>query len=125
MKNLRNTQNLRGFQHGSREQREALRVIRLVARNRAIKGIAIKVLRTVDKVKAHSRLTCARHHRCEAVLIIEWNRNAAYDCRRLRELRLPVTSQILASLMPEGGQRALQCSDNAAQPSGLRKRDAF
>ena len=59
VENLRDAENLRGFQHGAGEQGEALGVVGIVARRGAVERIAVEEGRIIDKVELDSGVFAA------------------------------------------------------------------
>src|SRR5882672_9463294 len=94
MKNVGDAENLRAFQHGTAEQRIALGIVWIVACGRSIKRLAVKIFGTLHKVKSHPRLTPARNHRRETILVVEGHSDAADHRRRVGELGLTVARKI-------------------------------
>src|ERR1019366_7012907 len=101
--------------------RETFGVIGIVPRGSAVKRVAVEVLRTVDKIKAHSGLASAGYHCGEAVLVVEGNGDAAHHGGRISQFSLPVTRQIHSHLMPQRSQRARQCAYHVRKSAGFRK----
>ena len=93
------------------EQREALGIVGIVARGCSVKSVALEELGVVNKIEAHSGLASAGQYRCEPILVVEGNGDAAHHRGRISQLGLPVAGQINAHLMAQRRQGARQCSD--------------
>src|SRR5580693_4870017 len=121
MKNIGNAQDLGSLEHGSREQCKPLGIIGIVSRGSSIQCLAVKIWRIVDEIKAHARVTAARDHGAEPVVIIKGNSNAADDRLRIGKLGLAIAGNIDADLVPGSDQSSRQSANHVGQSTGLGK----
>src|SRR5436305_10894139 len=125
MENLGDAKNLGCFEHGAGEKRIALGVVGKAAGWRAIERIAVEIGLIFDKVGPHAALADTGDDRCESILIVKGNGDAAHDRRWFGKLGLAVTRQVDADLMAQRGQGAGQRSDYVGQSAGLGIGNAF
>src|ERR1700757_3257140 len=105
MKHVGCTDNLRGFYHRAREQREELGVIGIVPDGRAVESVAIEVRRVVNEVVADAVLVPGGDDGAEAVLVVKGNRDTAQHGSGINQPGLTVTGKVDADLVPLGSQR--------------------
>src|SRR5271157_5581570 len=125
VKDVWHTEDLRGLQHRTREQREPLGVVVIVAQRGAIERVAVEVRRIVDEIELHSRAHAAVEHGTEAVTVIERNRDAGDDLAGIVEPGLPVTRKKDSDLVAQVGESGRQGANDICQSAGLGKRYAL
>ena len=55
-------------------KREALGIVGIIARRRAVKSVAVEIWRILDEIELHAALTAPAHHGGETVLVVKRDR---------------------------------------------------
>ncbi len=118
-------EDLGGLQHRAREQGEALGVVGIVARGRAVELLAVEERRIVDEVEFDAGVGAAVEHRAEAVLVVKGHGDAAQQGARTVEPGLAVLGKVNVHLVADGSQSRRQSAHHVGETAGLRERNTL
>src|SRR5436853_324924 len=107
------------FEHRAAVERVTLGVVGVIAAVNAIESVSFEEWRVLDEIELHSGANAAIKDGAEPVLVVEGDGYAGEDGYLRFQLRLPVTRQINADLMPQFNQRLRQCANNVCKTAGL------
>ncbi len=125
VEDMRHAQNLGGFKHRPREQREALGVVRIVTGRASVERLPVEVWRIIHEIKSNSGAGARGHHRAEAILVIERDGDAADHRLRIGKFGLTIARNVHAHLVSQSRQGLRQGADHVGQSAGFGKGNAL